>query len=297
MIRIAVTDAELKEAIEREKPGWLKRAAERTDKLKIAGRYNERSSIWSEIKPAFMTLQARKCAYCERALAGIEAGKGEHDLEHFRPKGKVSEWPVPGGELAYAFSTGGQLDNGYYWLTYELTNYVTACGPCNQARKHDYFPIAGQRANKDDELNALDERERPLVLFPFGFRDDDPQSFITFHGAIAMPKPGIDEHSRNRARVTIDVFDLNGRDELLTERCAIIGKIWSETDRLENASNERSRKDAKAKIEIAIAPSSPHSSCASAYRELCEAAPDKAWEFNEIAVSYLSSRNESSTVI
>ena len=297
MIRISVTDEELQEMIDRTKFGWFDRADKRTKRLKTAGRYSENSSIWSEIKPAFMALQSNKCAYCERALAGIEAGKGEHDLEHYRPKGNVKKWPASGGELEYTFSTGVELENGYYWLAYDVMNYLTACGPCNRVRKSDHFPIAGRRGCQDNDVNALDEREKPLILFPIGSRDTDPQSVITFRGAIAIPKADLDEHNRNRARVTIDFFDLNGRDELLRDRFAVIETIWSQYDRLQTASNDRALDDAKAKIAKAMAPYSPHSSCALAYYKLCKTAPDKAWEFNQIAVKYVPSQGRNSTMI
>jgi len=68
MIRYAVSKAELLQRIELEKPGWLARAQQRTNRFLQRGKYTERSSIWSEVKTVYMRLQHDKCAYCERQL-------------------------------------------------------------------------------------------------------------------------------------------------------------------------------------------------------------------------------------
>src|SRR5207342_665422 len=86
-----------------------------------------------------------KCAYCERKLEAEEYGKGEQDVEHFRPKNSVRSWHLP-AELAQQGVALGSVANpssGYYLLPYHLFNYCAACKPCNSAIKSDYFPIAG----------------------------------------------------------------------------------------------------------------------------------------------------------
>ena len=95
MIRHTITEQEIRASIEVAVPGWLDRAQKRTEAFIKARKYEEASSIWSEVKPVYMKIQHDKCIYCERQLASPDHGGAiEHDLEHFRPKNEVVEWPT-----------------------------------------------------------------------------------------------------------------------------------------------------------------------------------------------------------
>src|ERR1044072_4452686 len=116
----------LKELIEKTKPGWLTRASQKTADFRLAGDYNEKSPIWSEIKDAFLDLQYGKCAYCERKLGGKSYNRKEYDVEHYRPKSNIGIWPskkvlekmAEQGKTSYKFSTGMPSEKGYYLLPY-----------------------------------------------------------------------------------------------------------------------------------------------------------------------------------
>jgi hypothetical protein len=96
MIAYQITKSKLESLIDAEAPGWRQRAALRTEGFRQKGRYEEDSSIWSEVKVVYMRLQGDcKCAYCERKLESIDFGKIEQDVEHFRPKGSVRAWKLP----------------------------------------------------------------------------------------------------------------------------------------------------------------------------------------------------------
>ncbi len=144
MIGYRVSFSTLTADIEREKPGWMDRAKKRTDAFRAKGKYAERGGIWSEVKPVYMRLQGNaKCAYCERKLEAVTLGKGEQDVDHFRPKRNVKSWRVrkaltdAGVAASSAPPTGS---GGYYLLPYHPFNYAAACKPCNSALKKDYFP-------------------------------------------------------------------------------------------------------------------------------------------------------------
>lgn len=122
MIRYDIAPDELLRRIEEHVPGWLKRAATRTERFRKAGRYDEKSGIWSEIKDVYRDLQGDKCAFCERQLAGKPYGSIEHDVEHYRPKSSVRVWP-PVEAPAYDFPTGHASEAGYYLLAYHPLNY------------------------------------------------------------------------------------------------------------------------------------------------------------------------------
>jgi hypothetical protein len=223
---------------------WLTKAKDRTDQLLAANAYidlekwSKLSAVekkripkpisvgWAEVKYLYMELQQEKCAYCERKLAARgDGGAAEHDLEHFRPKNAVKQWSAP---KEIDFSIGDPRDIGYHWLAFHLLNYCTACTKCNSGFKKNYFPIAGVRGGLGAQPGPkLDAKERPLLLYPLGAGDDDPEELIRFRGLVAVPpekdpiaatKIRKDGYRNRRARVIIAFFDLNQRSELLWGR-------------------------------------------------------------------------------
>jgi hypothetical protein len=107
MTRIHVSAAELTRLIKEHQPDWLKKAREQTKALENGTAAPEFPSLWSDIKMVYITLQGGefggKCAYCEKWL---ESDKIEHDIEHFRPKAKVSRWNVPNSLLKEFIAAG-----------------------------------------------------------------------------------------------------------------------------------------------------------------------------------------------
>jgi hypothetical protein len=280
-------DAEyLKDLVEKAKPGWLARADLRTGQFKAAGDYNESSPIWSEIKDAFLDLQHGKCAYCERKLGGKSYNRGEYDVEHFRPKSNIGQWPTKKvlekmtalKKAAYKFATGDASAKGYYLLPYNILNYTVACTGCNSTLKSSYFPVAKKRVLDSDDMKSL-KAEEPFLLFPLGQWDDDPQEYITFNGVLPVPKRKRGAKYR-RARVTIDFFDLDVRPELIEERAGIILAIWLAVETLEDAGASADRKaTAQSIIDAALSPKKPHTSCARSFYNLCKENKHLAREF------------------
>jgi hypothetical protein len=207
-------------------PKWEAKAAKRTNELLKAGSFpKDGAAIWSKIKPAFMKLQHNKCVYCERQLANHEYGTIEWDVEHFRPKSTVEAWPDNARHfgLAYAFSTGGALSSGYYWLAYNLGNYAASCKICNSTFKHVYFPVAAPRRSapaQPDDLLA----EEPFLCLPIGSADEDPENLIQFIVTTAIPTADFGRR-RERGQIIIDFFGLNKRDDLHRERAQMIGLL------------------------------------------------------------------------
>lgn len=75
------------------------------------------ASKWRNAKPAVRQDSLRKCAYCEAITSTTTHG----DVEHFRPKAV------------------------YWWLAYDLDNFLFACQICNQVWKGDRFPVNAPR--------------------------------------------------------------------------------------------------------------------------------------------------------
>lgn len=200
-------------------PKWLNKAAKRTKKFLDLGRYEEKTAIWSAVKPVYMNFQHNKCVFCERKLESAIYGKIEHDLEHFRPKSSVLAWPDPQRhpDVSFPYATGDEAPAGYYWLAYDLENYAAACKVCNTAFKLNYFPIASVRATPGTDRAS----ERQYLCYPLGELDADPQSLVTFMATTAVPAAQ-DGHDRRRGEVIIEFFGLNKRENLHFGRAEII---------------------------------------------------------------------------
>jgi len=149
-------------------------------------------SLWSDLKEHLQDLFDHRCAYCD---GGYEAF-GYGDVEHYRPKGRVTEDPT---------------HPGYWWLAYEPSNYLPSCQLCNQKAKKNHFPIAGVRARgPGDSL----ENEKPLLL-----RSDEDRWFdhVRFRASTDSEKPAHAENLTPKGLTTIEVLELNRR-ELRTAR-------------------------------------------------------------------------------
>jgi hypothetical protein len=272
MIGYRLSLAELEKLIETHAAGWLGRAAIRTERFRDLGEYDEPSSIWSEVKVVYMQLQGdSKCAYCERKLESIDLGRGEQDVEHFRPKGRVRRWAVPKtlSKQRVAFTTTPADDKGYYLLPYHPFNYAAACRPCNSALKKDYFPVSGKYNLRGDDPTQMTQ-ERPLLIYPLGGFDDAPEELIGFHGIspFAVINRG---YRRHRALVTIEFFKLDDeakRKNLMRERAAVIIALFPQLEKLANGAKGAAKRDARDVVEGFTSSYSSHSNCARSYTEL-----------------------------
>lgn len=271
MIAYRITLNDLEDLIELHVPGWLKRAALRTTGFRNTGRYQEKSSIWSEVKVVYMRLQGdSKCAYCERKLESIDFGKVEQDVEHFRPKGRVRAWKVPKAlsDEGIAFTASPTSDYGYYLLPYHPFNYSAACKPCNSVLKRDHFPIAGRYDLKGRNPVRM-TKEKPLLICPVGDFDDSPEDLIGFHGVSPQAK-ALRGHDRSRALVTIEFFKLDDevkRKNLIRERALIILALYPQLTMAVGPAGP-DKTEAQRLIRGFTAANAPHSNCARSYEEL-----------------------------
>ncbi len=287
MIRYPIALVELERLVDAEVPTWRARAATRTDNFIAAGEYAEPSSIWSEVKPVFMRLQHNKCAYCERALAaGDHGGAIEHDLEHFRPKSSVEDWP---GGVEFSFATGAASLSGYFWLAYNLENYAAACKKCNSPLKKNFFPVPGTRGGVLDDPPTLNSNEKQFLVHPIGELDDDPQEIVTFLGINAIPAKKTGPR-RRRGDVTIAFFELDDREELRRERAELIDSLGHHLEVIHDPDATEQRKTrAKTTVERMLHPRARHSSCVKSMGELYMADVNQAEILIDAARVFLDS--------
>jgi len=290
VIRYSTSLGQLEQLIQTERSTWLGRARARTDTFEALGHYEESSSIWSEIKVVYMRLQHNKCAYCERQLEAEFVGRGEHDVEHFRPKKKARPWRLT-ADLREAGVTltppvDGPDDPGYHLLAYHPLNYCTACKSCNSGLKGDYFPIGGTRVPDGSDPAAL-RSEVPWLIYPIGDVDDDPEDLISFHGLSPMAKSN-DSLGKKRGLMTIAFFRLDDRrrKSLFRERARIIISLFSFRQNGESAA-EADQAIWHDLIDALTTEKEPHTNCARSFKRLCEDDSDEAEELFRLAATYL----------
>jgi hypothetical protein len=272
MIRHSIPPPDLAARVDTAIPKWRGKAALRTAGFKKRKKFEEASSIWSEVKPLFMTLQGEnKCIYCERKFGSLAASTVEHDLEHFRPKSHVDEWTAPASlqQAGVAITKPTVNNKGYYLLPYHLDNYSSSCKTCNTRYKLDRFPISGKYKLTGSEPRKL-LAEKPLLIYPVGDWDVDPESVISFFGM--MPQANKNSPDFHRGLVTIAFFgldDIDVRSDLFLERAIILVamKPLLETAHDPNATAKQ-RADAQRGIDRYKSPKSSHANCARSFERL-----------------------------
>lgn len=206
-----------------------------------------------DVKAALDVLFHGKCAYCESVYANVQP----MDVEHFRPKGRVTRWVNGKREIVLRF--------GYYWLAAEWTNLLPSCIDCNRQRLQHELVVSDDALRIETDMVASPEddpdsglapgqtpsqREAELARVPLGKQDlfpvldnehvqspeafaaipdvplllnpcaplEDPADYLEFvDGAIVRPKQGPNTPAVDKATPSIAVYGLN-RSRLVYER-------------------------------------------------------------------------------
>jgi hypothetical protein len=138
------------------------------------------------VKEHYSKAQHRKCGYCERLFTDYG------DVEHYRPKSAIFTLKQEGtekddlnnikGRKYHEPPEPGTYNSGYWWLAYSWSNYLVACGRCNQNWKNALFPIAN--GHQDRPVKGSENTEDALLLDPFGSKDPAQHLEFTSVGAI-----------------------------------------------------------------------------------------------------------------
>jgi hypothetical protein len=189
-----------------------------------------------EVKKQLALLFHGKCAYCET----FYPASAPVDIEHYRPKGAVSE---------------DSMHPGYWWLGMSWENLLPSCIDCNRKRKQrvvsgstslaelyangglgvstmtstlsgkkDSFPLMMGSTHVRSETASLGN-EKPLLLDP---TQDDPMDHLHFHidlksplGLILAGRPG---HTSERGATSIQIYGLN-RLGLVQDRTRVLRQL------------------------------------------------------------------------
>jgi uncharacterized protein (TIGR02646 family) len=176
---------------------WQVSAQEETDKAtaaRQAGQSWEFKPLWGVLKEHLFDLTDGRCAYCEAVCKHVGYG----DVEHYRPKAKVTE---------------DDTHPGYYWLAYDRENYLPSCQICNQYVKKSHFPIAPGGVRAQQPGDSLED-EQALLLNP---SVHDYEQHLEFVPSDETENPGYAKGISDEGKETIELMELN-RDTLVDLR-------------------------------------------------------------------------------
>jgi len=174
---------------------YLRRSKEEREQRRAS--IDEEFYFWEPMRQAVEKRCLRKCVFCERLATKVDTL-----IETFRP-------------LRNAKDKGNySTQNHYIWLAYEFENLVQVCIECSR-RKHNAFPVVGQRAPYLTPMSEIDHYETRLIVNPYL---DNPQQHLVFFA------DGRCEGSTPRGQSTIELFQLNDR-RLLAERANEMDKF------------------------------------------------------------------------
>jgi uncharacterized protein (TIGR02646 family) len=187
------------------------------------------SSIYHSdiVKTELKKIYNGKCAFCNQTPKGSPL-----QVEHFRPKNGLKDY----------------VHTGYYWLGYEWTNLLYACGNCNST-KNNHFPllrgvarvlnprwISVDKFNLKESLsysNSL-KAEKYVLINP---EIDNPEKHLYYEsdGKIGF-RDYRGEISIKRYNLNRDELYLEGRKQLLDDFLKKIAKrLQRFTDKLASA--------------------------------------------------------------
>jgi hypothetical protein len=279
MIRIRVTPEHLEEAIRAADPRWFDDAQLLRASLPANPGSSDFEPIWRRGKEIFSNLQHSKCCFCEKELED----KRDQDVEHFRPKAAVHNWNVPASLAACGVAVqqpaNATCEPGYAGLAYHHLNYAIACKHCNETLKKNLFPIEGQRrATAVDPTSLADEQA--LLIYPLGTHDADPEDLIEFLGPTPMPRHS-SGFGHRRALVTIEIFQLDRREQLLKSRGRFLRLLFHELVHRENASTDETREKADRGIDALTHDGAPFANCMRSFVRLFQSNRDVARQIAE----------------
>jgi hypothetical protein len=289
MIGYRIKSEELRKAIRAHDPKWFAKVHQLLANLPANPTSKDFDSAWSDVKAVYIQLQGSKCVYCETMLEGNIA----NDVEHFRPKAKVSPWKVPAwlakAGLAPTKPATAKGDRGYFRLAYEPLNYAASCKFCNSVLKKNLFPICGPRQTLGNDPRRM-KSERPLLIYPIGGIDRDPETLIRFVGMHPEPAVARGRQGYHRALATIELFRLDDavrRKELFRARALLVGHLYRELEVRRKSPPGPAWNDADEWVRLLTGSLSPHANCLRCFDRLYAADPVEARKHVDDAKAFL----------
>ena len=127
-----------------------------------------------------------------------------------------------------------------------------------------------------------------MLLFPLGDWGDEPERFITFLGCVPLPvkRRGL---AYKRAQVSIDLFELDSRLELLRGRAHLVLVLWEKLEQ-ERTGNASDRAKATDWLDEFMHDGQHHLACARAFIQLYRTDLPLATQHYEAACDLVQSK-------
>lgn len=164
-----------------------------------------------------------KCAWCER----IRDVSRELDVEHYRPKVKVTRWEGTPPLVSDVPPREVEVSPGYWWLAFAWGNYALACKGCNSGWKRNLFPV---REPRPPYAEGVESAEQPLLL--------DPSMPFKVSDHFSWTAGGLMEGVSDEGRATIVTCGLN-RSTLASARVKLVPDVLGVLNDLLNALRRR----------------------------------------------------------
>ncbi len=166
---------------------------------------------WKDLKSWLSLKSSGKCWFCESKDL-----RSTSDVEHFRPKNQVKigkkKLKYPSSHVRY-----GEDFEGYWWLSYDWTNYRLSCQRCNRLDtdsstrivhgKGNSFPLVDENQRCWD-LTQNHLTEKPLLLDPC-VQSDTTLLLHTLSGEIKPFTSNTKAIEYKRASFSIRLLGLN----------------------------------------------------------------------------------------
>ncbi len=171
---------------------------------------------WTKISKRLQFLGNHKCWFTE-----ARSDVAPLTVEHFRPKKRINLIKnIDPCEQRCEEERTRQDKEGYWWLTYESSNFRIA-GIDPNIIKGSYFPLM-KGSSIGTPLTDNWTKESPILLDPC---NSDDVRLLSFDGPIPVPLE-VDKSSMEykRAKVSIKVYNLDS-DKLRTGRSVVFEKM------------------------------------------------------------------------
>lgn len=172
---------------------------------------------WNEadVRGVLYAAQGRVCGFCGSYLPVNDRG----DVEHFRPKnatGKDARRTPPNG--------------GYWWLAYELENYLLSCSRCNRTLKKTRFPLRDEARRVGFAERHQLHAEDPVLAHPAWEQMEEWVSVDLESGFLDV-RPDADEKTKTRVEEIRRFFEWNTDSRLVLDRRRVIAEALRHLER------------------------------------------------------------------
>jgi hypothetical protein len=132
--------------------------------------------------------------------------------------------------------------------------------------------------------------EKALFIYPIGTFDADPEDLIGFDALSPIPRKA-SGYGRRRAVVTIEVFRLGRRKDVIKQRAYLVRLLYLELEGKSNATLAAKRAEHQKAVDALTSPEAPFTNCLRCFAELFATDPARAADIAKECLAYLKTKS------